>query len=126
MSNLFVSWKNEAHTNPRVARLHSLRVRDLFDGHDGAEIICVVTGKVVRQLALIGDTLELKAGADQCAIAVDTELRYEPWFMDRGSVLVASLECGTIKLCTEGDIIRFEDGTEVSLCAEDAVTWPSV
>lgn len=86
-----------------------------------------MTGKVVRQLALIGDTLELKAGTDQCAITVDTELRYEPWFMDRGSVLAASLEYDTIKLCTEGGIIRFEDGTEVSLCAEEyAVTWSGV
>jgi hypothetical protein len=124
MTNLFVSWKDENRTNPRVALLRTLRVRDLFDGHDGAEVICAVTGHVVRQLALIGDTLELKAGADQCAIAADTQLHYEPWLMDRGSVLVASLEYGTIKLCTEFDIIRFEDGTEVSLCAEmHAVTW---
>lgn len=93
-------------------------IRDLFTGHDGAEIRCLYTGNLVRKLALTGDVLDLDAITDQCAVSASAELRYEAWFMDRGSIVVPSLDHGGVKLCTEGDFICFEDGTRAQIIAE--------
>lgn len=83
-------------------------------GHTVALIRCAYTGSVVRRLAVFGDVLELHC-ADNTAIGIplDTPIRYEAWFMDRGSLTFTSKELPeTAKLCTECDVVTFEDGTE--------------
>ncbi len=93
-------------------------LRDIMQNRLGAQIVCAVTGKVVRYLAVIGDRCDLKtADGDQFGLSLDAAIRYEPWFMDRGSVLVES-EHGTIKLCTEFDVIRYDDGTAETVDCE--------
>lgn len=87
-------------------------VRDLMAGHTGAEIRCAHTGKVVRRLAVVEDTLDIDAMGEQLGIPLDTQLTYEPWFMDRGSILF-TFNGQACKFCTEFDKIVFEDGTEL-------------
>ena len=48
-------------------------------------------------------------------IPLETTLWYEPWFMDRGSLLFSCPESGRAKICTEADVIRFPDGVEDSV-----------
>lgn len=92
----------------------TMTFKDLMGGHPFAEIACAYTGMVVRRLVVIDDRVDIDALTEQVGVALDTEIRFEPWFMDRGS-LVFRLELGTGKLCTDGDVIRFDDGTESAI-----------
>lgn len=87
---------------------------DLMRGHKAAEIICAVRNIVVRRLVVCDDTLEIDAsgpwGREEFAAPLTTTLHFRPWFMDRGDVVLTA-EGLTIKLCTEYDVIRYEDGT---------------
>jgi hypothetical protein len=88
--------------------------KTFMDGHTVALIRCAYTGNIVRRLVVFGDVVELHC-ADTTAIGIplDTPIRYEAWFMDRGSFTFTSEELPeTAKLCTEGDAVIFEDGTE--------------
>ncbi len=83
-------------------------------GHTAATIRCAYIGSVVRRLAVFEDVVEMHC-ADGAAIGIplDTPIRYEAWFMDRGSLTFTTDELPEVcKLCTEADAVTFEDGTE--------------
>lgn len=93
-----------------------MTLRQLLNERLGATIHCVVRGTKVRDLTLHGDYVDLRAAdGAEVAIHADELLVYEPWVMDRGSILVKSCDAGVIKLCTEGDRIVLEDGVETSV-----------
>jgi len=97
-----------------------MTLRQLLNERLDATIHCLVRGTQVRALALQGDYVDLRtADGNEIAIHADELLVYEPWFMDRGSVLVKSCDAGVIKLCTEGDRVVLEDGTETSVLWDD-------
>lgn len=93
-----------------------MTLRELLNERSGAQISCAATGRVVRDLALVGDYVDLRtADGSTVAILADETLVYEAWFMDRGSVLVKSCDDGVIKLCTELDLVTLEDGVVCAL-----------
>jgi hypothetical protein len=104
-----------------------MTLADILKGHTAAEILCAYTHAVVRRLVVNVDVgiVDMDAGeGHQVGIPLDTEITYEPWFMDRGSLLFANPIFGAQpavwKLCTEHDVIRFDDGTEVLVCTDDS------
>lgn len=103
----------------RVAIPIGMTLRQLLNERLGAAIFCRIRGDQVRTLVLSGDYVDLRAAdGNEVAICADEPLVYEAWFMDRGSVLVKSCDDGMIKLCTEGDRIVLEDGTETTVLWE--------
>lgn len=73
-------------------------------------------GGVVRNLTIAGPYVDLQAAdGSRAMIGADEPLVYEPWFMDRGSVLVRSSTHGMVKLCTELDLVKLDDGTVCAL-----------
>lgn len=93
-----------------------MTLRDLLGKSLSAQISCAVRGGVVRDLTLAGPYVDLRAAdGTRAMIAADEPLVYEPWFMDRGSVLVRSSTHGLVKLCTELDLVKLEDGTVCAL-----------
>lgn len=93
-----------------------MTLRQLLNERLGATIHCLISKTQVRALALHGDYVDLRtADGTEVAIHADETLVYEAWFMDRGSILVKSCDAGVIKLCTEGDRVLLEDGTETSV-----------
>ncbi len=114
---------------PRVNTISTMMpktIRTLMNERRGATIHCAMTGTQVRTLAITGDYCDLRAGdGTEVAIHIDTPLQYEQWFMDRGSVLVKSCDAGVIKLCTEFDLLRYDDGTEVAVDVGDMYTGPA-
>jgi hypothetical protein len=90
-----------------------LTFKEFMAGHTTATIRCAYTNNVVRRLAVFGDVVELHC-ADGTAIGlpISTSIRYEAWFWDRGSLTFTSAELPeAAKLCTECDVVTFEDGT---------------
>jgi len=81
-------------------------LKELMAGNDYAEILCLYKGEVVRKLTVNGDTLHVDALTESVDLPLDTPVIHDPWFMDRGNMLVNGL-----KLCTEADKIRYPDGT---------------
>lgn len=98
---------------------------EIMKGHKSAEIVCAIRGGVVRRLVVCDSTLEIDmcgpSDREEFAAPLDTEITLRPWFMDRGDVMLKA-DGQTIKLCTEYDLIRYEDGTidTVQLCAPPA------
>jgi hypothetical protein len=93
-----------------------MTLRQLLNERLGASIHCLVRGTKVRELALVGDLVDLRAAdGAEVAISADEQLIYEPWCLDRGSILVKSYDAGVIKLCTEGDRIVLDDGTATAV-----------
>ncbi len=90
----------------------------LMNGHTQAEILCGNRKTVVRWLKVVGETIYIDAISETIDGPLSTELKYEAWVMDRGSLLFHSPERGMLKLCTEWDIIRFRDGAEKRIEAE--------
>ena len=45
-------------------------------------------------------------------VPVDTEITYEPWDMDRGSLTFVHPTMGKLKICTEADILEVLDTKE--------------
>ena len=85
---------------------------DLMKGHQSAEILNLLDGNVVRRLSVQGSDVLVDALTDKVTVPLTTEIRYDAWFMDRGSMLFACPGFPEAKICTELDIIRFPDGTE--------------
>jgi len=93
-----------------------MTLRDLLAKSVSAQISCAFTGQVVRHLTLAGPIVDLRAAdGTRVLISADEPLVYEAWFMDRGSVLVKSESHGVIKLCTEFDLVKLDDGSVCSL-----------
>lgn len=89
---------------------------DLMAGHERAEIFCLLTGNRVRILTVVDGQVHVDfTNGESTDIPLDTVLWYEPWFMDRGSLLFSCREAAQAKICTEADKIRFPDGVEESI-----------
>ena len=95
-----------------------MTIRDFMKGHHALNIVCPIKGKVVRELDVMGENVRINAnpGAgkerQEIYVPLDTELTYEAWCMDRGSILFSCPEFPRAKLCTEWDIVRFDDNSE--------------
>lgn len=94
-----------------------MRVRnfaDLMSGHAKAEIICAMKKTLVRRLKVVdGNSVQIDPmEGPPITIPLTTPIKYEPWFMDRGSLLFSCEEMPEAKLCTEFDLVRFPDGNE--------------
>lgn len=78
-------------------------VEDILNGYFHAKIRCAVTNRVVRELTVVANGVFVQPETgDPVVIPLDTEVRYEPWFLDRGSILFGE----KFKLCTEYDIVE--------------------
>lgn len=97
-------------------------LREFMRGHLGAEIWCAYRGEVVRKLVVNPDSniVDIDFGDGEVhGLDLDLELCYEAWFMDRGSVmfkipadiLQPGSPDGCGKICTELDVVCFDDGT---------------
>ncbi len=91
---------------------------DLMGKHQTAEIFCGVRGELVRRLKVEGDRVVIDAMQPPIvSVPLRAQITYQPWFMDRGSLLFTCKELnGKGKICTEGDTIRYPDGTEYTIC----------
>jgi hypothetical protein len=86
---------------------------DLMHGHASAEIINPRNGQVVRRLTVrASGVVHVDAFSETVDVDPDTAIVYEPWFMDRGSLLFNTGTLVDAKICTELDIIQFPDGTQ--------------
>lgn len=89
---------------------------DLFKDSNHIEIVNILRGNVVRELTKKDSkvTIDPKTGnpGDIIEVDVSDELLYEPWLMDRGSIVFQTqhappgLKGQLLKLATEGDIVR--------------------
>lgn len=86
---------------------------DLFTHGDTVTIHCAMSGNKVRTLIREGDNCHLIAGdGTELDISLNTQVVYEPWVMDRGSLNFdpAGGNDYKFKLCTELDVLRTENG----------------
>ena len=95
--------------------------KDLMAGYKSAEIICPIKGKAMRKLTVDGDTVHIEAGPDEKDVSIDTPVSYDSWLFDRGSLIFG--EQNEMKLCTEGDRIRYPDGTEDAVYPTDGISF---
>ena len=87
--------------------------RDLMQ-HGDCTIACLYSGQVVRTLTVEGENCHLVAGdGTELDIPLDTPIAYEPWCMDRGS-MIFTLDGRQLKVCTEADILT-ADGQQYSV-----------
>lgn len=100
--------------------------RDLMAGYKTAEITCLYQRCVVRRLTVEGDELKIDAcdGNGPVTVKLDAAITYQPWVMDRGSLLFDAADCvalpmaaaalgptAKLKICGEEDTIVFPDGS---------------
>jgi|TARA_R110000824_G_scaffold390511_1_gene586999 hypothetical protein len=95
--------------------------KDLMAGYKSAEIICPIKGKAMRELNVDGDTVHIKAGPDKKDVPIDTPVSYDSWLFDRGNLIFGKQN--EMKLCTEGDRIRYPDGTEDAVYPADSIAF---
>jgi hypothetical protein len=86
---------------------------DFLGDHETSELRCPIKQEVIRRFRRMpnGD-VELDALEEKIVVPADTTVRYEPWDMDRGSLLFEDAKRGTLKACTELDILVFPNGEE--------------
>jgi hypothetical protein len=89
-------------------------IRDLLGGATRAEIINLLGGNVVRILTVDGNNVTIDAGGDKITVPLDTRLTYVPWVLDRGNITFTCAR-GTLKFCTEADILRIEGRADASI-----------
>jgi hypothetical protein len=101
--------------------IKALTLGGLMQGHGKAQIICLMKREVVRTLEVKGDDLLITSPPDSLLFSLNQRIFYDPWMMDRGSLLIQCkhMPDGMAKLCTEADIIRYEDGSEFSILPSD-------
>jgi hypothetical protein len=86
--------------------------RDLMNGQPTAEIVNLMDNKVVRVLTVNGDEVKIRPGVgDDVIVPMDMAIIYEPWALDRGSLLFGQ----GLKICTEMDLIRFPNGDTMTI-----------
>lgn len=91
-------------------------LKDLLGDYNRCEIINPLQGNVVRILTKHGDKVEIDAITVKVTVPLDTEVRHQPWMFDRGNLLISVPGYGdNAKLCTEADVVRYEDGTEACI-----------
>ena len=97
--------------------------KDLMAGYESAEIVCIMKNEVVRELVVNGNIVTIESGPDKVDVPIDTTVIYEAWHFDRGNMLfLLSGSTEFLKLCTEGDKIKFPDGTEDNVYPADSIT----
>ena len=113
------------------AQIVKTTLRAFMQGQLGAEIRCAYRGTVVRKLVVNADAniVDIDFGDGEVqGLDLDLELCYEPWVMDRGSITfqipshifrLGMSPDGRGKLCTELDVVRFDDGTEAVVCVDN-------
>lgn len=84
--------------------------RTLMAGELTATILSLTTNHVVRGLTVKNEDIEVDAFTEKVTVPLDTPIIYEPWFMDRGSLLFEAPGFGKAKLATEFDTIKFPNG----------------
>lgn len=88
----------------------------LMNGRKSAEIRCLYRGEVVRRLTVKGDMIEVDAMTIKVDVRMETPIVCHEWALDRGSLMFYSENLPphipVAKLCTEGDLISFDDGTD--------------
>lgn len=90
----------------------------LMAGRKSAEIVCLYKGTVVRRLTVEDNMIEMAAASGESVkVRMGTGIVFTPWFMDRGNFTFYVPDLNgpngdVVKLCTEHDVIRFDDGTE--------------
>jgi hypothetical protein len=95
--------------------------RDLMGGYESAQIKCLMQRRTVRtlQVKMVGDNevVEIDPNIpgdrtyhDLMTVSLDTIISYQPWDMDRGSLIF-----GGYKICTELDTILYPDDVELSI-----------
>lgn len=97
--------------------------RDFFTKAAEVEIVCAIRGEVVRRLKLVDDTVTIDPmQGPTVEIPADTEVTYQPWTFDRGSLLFACALTAPepAKICTELDLVRYPDGREESISHPDS------
>ncbi|MCR9292045.1 MAG: hypothetical protein NXI32_04950 [bacterium] len=84
--------------------------------HGPAVILNLFDKQIVRTLTKLedGQVYLLAGDGTKMILEGDTPIRFQPWVMDRGSLL---FEVGghELKICTESDILRTEDGRYFSI-----------
>ncbi len=92
------------------------KLGDFLGAKDSATIACLYTGKVVRILTKRpdGNIILDPTEGESLVLSSDTDLIFEPWVMDRGSILFRCPQFGEtlLKLCGEEDTLSFPDGTK--------------
>jgi hypothetical protein len=96
---------------------------DLMHGYAYAEIYSRGFGHaLVRRLSVAAGKVQIDALIPPIiSVSLNTEITYEPWFMDRGSLLFEHPELPKGgKICTELDEIRFPDGKRYEILHKDS------
>jgi hypothetical protein len=94
-----------------------MTLRDFMKGHNTAKIYNLYNNALVRILTVRGDALKVETTSDLLEIPLDTELVYQAWDCDRGSILFkcppgnGAYSNEMLKLCTEFDPVEFPNGT---------------
>ncbi len=95
---------------------------DLMNGEKHATITCLIKNQVVRELTVDGENVTINPGTGYplLTIPLSTPILYEPWSMDRGSLVFEHPDfLPHAKICTEGDLLTFDDGTTLAI-------WPNI
>ena len=96
--------------------------RDLMGDAKVASIKNLLDGEVVRKLMVEGENVVVDALIDKVVVPLDTVVIYDPWFMDRGSLLFAMPGGELGKICTERDVlVRDNSMAEFSIVPAEGV-----
>lgn len=84
----------------------------LMHRHASGTIHSLMDSRPVRELRVEGDTCHIRAAdGTMLTVPLSTPITYEPWVFDRGSMLFrVDGIVDALKICTEYDLISFEDG----------------
>ena len=102
--------------------METLRVKsfkDLMNGQRHATIHCGMSDIQVRDLESDGaGAVIIRHDHGELLVNENVEIRYEPWSFDRGSLLFKSHGGQELKICTELDHIKFDDGSKFAICPD--------
>jgi hypothetical protein len=88
-------------------------VGEVLGKYNSCELKCPMRGTVVRKLTRLTDGIEIDYFSGKVVVPAHTPLIFEPWVMDRGSMLFDLPDMPRAKFCTEFDVIVYPDGTSV-------------
>jgi hypothetical protein len=98
-------------------------IGELLDKSDRIEILNLFTDGTVRRLQKMGNSVLIDALTESVIVPADTVILYEPWVLDRGSLLFSTPEIQHAKLCTEFDVILYPDGSRNDIGAPESITF---
>jgi hypothetical protein len=98
---------------------------ELMSGETHAEIYCLYSGNLVRRLTVTPDRRSVEIDAmmgEHLVVPIDTPIRFEPWVLDRGSMLFPApadapeqYRGADLKICGEGDPITYASGERATV-----------